>query len=76
MIKSVIMSLSATIAVIALAYPMAYFLAFRVHKHKALWIILHHHPVLDQLPAAGLRLEDRAGLQRRDQFRPEGDWNH
>ncbi|WP_347313458.1 ABC transporter permease [Defluviimonas sp. SAOS-178_SWC] len=40
MIKSVVMSLSATIAVIALAYPMAYFLAFRVHKHKALWIIL------------------------------------
>ncbi|MDH5528922.1 MAG: ABC transporter permease [Paracoccaceae bacterium] len=40
MIKSVIMSLTATIAVIALAYPMAYFLAFRVHKHKALWIIM------------------------------------
>lgn len=40
MIKSVVMSLSATVAVIALAYPMAYFLAFRVHKHKALWIIL------------------------------------
>lgn len=40
MIKSVVMSLCATVAVIALAYPMAYFLAFRVHKHKALWIIL------------------------------------
>lgn len=40
MIKSIIMSLSATIAVIALAYPMAYFLAFRVHRNKALWIIL------------------------------------
>ncbi len=40
MIKSLVMSLTATVAVIALAYPMAYFLAFRVHKHKALWIIL------------------------------------
>jgi spermidine/putrescine transport system permease protein len=34
------MSLVATIVVIAMAYPMAYFLAFRVTRHKALWIIL------------------------------------
>ncbi|MEZ5779549.1 MAG: ABC transporter permease [Paracoccaceae bacterium] len=40
MLKSIVMSLMATTAVIALAYPMAYFLAFRVHRHKALWIIL------------------------------------
>ena len=40
MIKSLVMSLMATVAVIALAYPMAYFLAFRVTRHKAIWIIL------------------------------------
>lgn len=40
MIKSLAMSLVATIAVIALAYPMAYFVAFRVKHNKALWIIL------------------------------------
>lgn len=39
LIKSLLMSLVATIAVIALAYPMAYFIAFRVHRNKALWII-------------------------------------
>ncbi len=40
MIKSLTMSLVATIAVIALAYPMAYFVAFRVTRNKAAWIIL------------------------------------
>ncbi|MCB2110887.1 MAG: ABC transporter permease [Defluviimonas sp.] len=40
MIKSIIMSLTATVAVILLAYPMAYFLAFRVTRNKAMWIIL------------------------------------
>ncbi len=40
MIKSLTMSLVATIAVITLAYPMAYFLAFRVTRNKAAWIIL------------------------------------
>lgn len=40
MFKSLIMSLAATIIVIAMAYPMAYFLAFRVTRYKALWIIL------------------------------------
>lgn len=40
MLKSLVMSLAATIVVIAMAYPMAYFLAFRVTRNKALWIIL------------------------------------
>lgn len=40
MIKSLAMSLVATVAVIALAYPMAYFVAFRVTRNKAMWIIL------------------------------------
>ena len=40
MIKSLAMSLTATIAVIALAYPMAYFLAFRVTRNKGAWIIM------------------------------------
>ncbi|MDZ4095203.1 MAG: ABC transporter permease [Paracoccaceae bacterium] len=40
MIKSLIMSLVATVAVIALAYPMACFMAFRVQRNKAIWIIL------------------------------------
>ena len=40
MIKSLAMSFVATIAVILLAYPMAYFIAFRVTRTKAFWIIL------------------------------------
>lgn len=40
MIKSLTMALTATLAVIALAYPMAYFLAFRVTRYKVAWIIL------------------------------------
>ncbi|WP_373354622.1 ABC transporter permease [Pseudoroseicyclus sp. CXY001] len=39
-IKSLVMSLTATVATILLAYPMAYFLAFRVKRNKAAWIIL------------------------------------
>jgi spermidine/putrescine transport system permease protein len=38
--RSLWMSFTATIAVVALAYPMAYFMAFRVTRHKLLWIIL------------------------------------
>jgi ABC-type spermidine/putrescine transport system permease subunit I len=38
--KSILISLAATIAVVLLAYPMAYFLAFRVTKHKITWLIL------------------------------------
>lgn len=40
MLKSLAMSLVATAAVILIAYPMAYFLAFHVVRHKALWIVL------------------------------------
>lgn len=40
MLKSLFLSLVTTVAVIALAYPMAYFLAFRVTRYKILWLIL------------------------------------
>ena len=40
MVKSLAMSLVATACVILVAYPMAYFLAFRVTRYKAMWIIL------------------------------------
>lgn len=40
LLKSILISLGATIAVVVLAYPMAYFLAFRVTRHKLAWIIL------------------------------------
>jgi spermidine/putrescine transport system permease protein len=39
-IKSLAISFAATIAVILIAYPMAYFLAFRVTRHKMLWLIV------------------------------------
>jgi len=39
-VKSLWMSLIATIAVVVLAYPMAYFMAFRIEKSKLIWIIL------------------------------------
>jgi spermidine/putrescine transport system permease protein len=38
--KSVLMSLAVTAAVVLVAYPMAYFLAFRVRQHKTAWLIL------------------------------------
>jgi spermidine/putrescine transport system permease protein len=38
--RSVWMSLLATVAVILLAYPMAYYLAFNVIRNKLLWLIL------------------------------------
>ena len=40
MLKSLLISLASTVAVILVAYPMAYFLAFRVTRHKMLWLIL------------------------------------
>jgi spermidine/putrescine transport system permease protein len=40
LVKSIVMSLLVTITVIAMAYPMAYFLAFRVTRNKALWLVL------------------------------------
>ncbi len=38
--RSVVMSLTVTVLVILLAYPMAYFLAFRLRRGKLLWLIL------------------------------------
>ncbi|MEZ5925535.1 MAG: ABC transporter permease [Hyphomicrobiaceae bacterium] len=40
MVKSLFMSLFTTISVVLFAYPMAYFLAFRVTRYKILWLIL------------------------------------
>ncbi|GAB2177711.1 ABC transporter permease [Dongia sp. agr-C8] len=39
-VKSLALSFAATVAVILIAYPMAYFLAFRVTRHKMLWLIV------------------------------------
>ncbi len=38
--KSVLISGSVTLLTVLLAYPMAYFIAFRVTKHKLIWLIL------------------------------------
>ena len=38
--KSMMMSGAVTLATVLLAYPMAYFIAFRVTKHKLIWLIL------------------------------------
>ena len=38
--KSVLISGTVTLATVLLAYPMAYFIAFRVTKHKLMWLIL------------------------------------
>jgi spermidine/putrescine transport system permease protein len=38
--RSMLMSASATAAVILLAYPIAYFLVFRVRQHRMVWMIL------------------------------------
>jgi spermidine/putrescine transport system permease protein len=40
LIKSLLISLAVTAMVILAAYPMAYFLAFRVHRRKTMWLIL------------------------------------
>lgn len=40
LLKSLAMSLVATISVLLVAYPMAYFLAFRVKRYRVLWLIL------------------------------------
>jgi spermidine/putrescine transport system permease protein len=40
LIRSVIMAGTSTAVILLMAYPMAYFLAFRVRQHKLLWIIL------------------------------------
>ncbi len=38
--KSVLISLMVTLTTVLLAYPIAYFIAFRVHRHKIVWLIL------------------------------------
>lgn len=38
--RSLWMSFSATVVILLIAYPMAYFLAFRVKQRKMLWLIL------------------------------------
>ncbi|MEO1191102.1 MAG: ABC transporter permease [Pseudomonadota bacterium] len=38
--RSLQMSLTATLVTIVLCYPMAYFLAFHVKKHKVMWLII------------------------------------
>src|SRR5262245_6149744 len=40
LMRSIAMSLVATVIIVLMAYPAAYFLAFRVTKHKLLWITL------------------------------------
>ncbi len=40
LLRSLQMSLTATVLTIALCYPMAYFLAFHVKKHKVMWLII------------------------------------
>lgn len=38
--KSVLISLTVTVTTVLLAYPIAYFIAFRLHRHKMIWLIL------------------------------------
>jgi len=38
--RSILISLSVTVATIVMAYPIAYFIAFRVSRHKMIWLIL------------------------------------
>lgn len=38
--KSVLISLSVTLATVLLAYPIAYFVAFKIKHHKIIWLIL------------------------------------
>ena len=40
LLKSMRISATVTLATVLLAYPMAYFIAFRVKKHKLVWLIL------------------------------------
>lgn len=40
LLRSILMSAVSTTVILLLAYPMAYFLAFRIHRHKLIWIIL------------------------------------
>jgi spermidine/putrescine transport system permease protein len=38
--KSVLISLTVTVATVLLAYPVAYFIAFKIKRHKIVWLIL------------------------------------
>ncbi len=38
--RSLWMAALATVVTVALCYPMAYFVAFHIHRHKALWLII------------------------------------
>lgn len=38
--KSVLISLTVTVATVLLAYPVAYFIAFKIKHHKIVWLIL------------------------------------
>lgn len=38
--KSILISSAVTLATVTLAYPIAYFIAFRVQRHKVVWLIL------------------------------------
>ncbi len=40
MIRSLAIAGACTVATVLLAYPMAYYVAFYVHRHKLIWIIL------------------------------------
>lgn len=40
LVKSILIAGVSTLAVVVLAYPMAYFLAFAVQRHKFVWIVL------------------------------------
>ena len=40
MLRSLAISGTCTIATVLLSYPMAYYVAFHVHQHKMIWIIL------------------------------------
>lgn len=44
LLRSIWMSATVTVATILLAYPVAYFLAFRVRKNKMTWLILINIP--------------------------------
>jgi spermidine/putrescine transport system permease protein len=40
LVRSLAISAASTVLTVLLAYPMAYYVAFHVHRHKLLWIIL------------------------------------
>ena len=71
LLKSMRISGMVTLATVLLAYPMAYFIAFRVTAAQDDLADPDHHTVLDELSASRLRLEDHPRLQRRDQFRTD-----